>query len=66
MRQSLLRLSAHGHAKYVRHANVAYPKVPGFYRYTSKILGATMWFWILYRAKTDYPVWLGMKLPFEH
>lgn len=25
-----------------------------------------MWFWILYRAKQDYKVWLGLKLPFEH
>ncbi|GMM38919.1 hypothetical protein DASC09_062580 [Saccharomycopsis crataegensis] len=65
MRQSLLRLSGHG-AKYVRHAEVPYPKVPAFYRYSAKLLGATMWFWIFYRAKQDYKVWFGMKLPFEH
>ncbi|KAK4348900.1 hypothetical protein RND71_031655 [Anisodus tanguticus] len=32
---------------------------------TGKGLCAVMWFWILYRAKKDGPVVLGMRHPWE-
>ncbi|ORY86849.1 hypothetical protein BCR37DRAFT_376119 [Protomyces lactucae-debilis] len=39
---------------------------PGrFYRYSATILGASMWFWMLYRAKQDGPVLLGWRHPWE-
>ncbi|KAK4203686.1 hypothetical protein QBC40DRAFT_274256 [Triangularia verruculosa] len=37
-----------------------------FYRYTATGLGASMWFWIFYRAKEDGPVLLGWKHPWDH
>lgn len=32
---------------------------------TGKFMCAVMWFWILYRAKEDGPVLLGMRHPWE-
>lgn len=42
------------------------PHPPFFHRFWGKALGATMWFWIMYRAKQDGPVLLGWKKPWEH
>ncbi|KAK4645880.1 hypothetical protein QC761_205510 [Podospora bellae-mahoneyi] len=36
------------------------------YRYTATGLGASMWFWIFYKAKEDGPVLLGWKHPWDH
>ncbi|SPN98875.1 uncharacterized protein DNG_01915 [Cephalotrichum gorgonifer] len=36
------------------------------YKFTAKALGAGMWFWLMYRAKKDGPVLLGLKKPWEH
>ncbi|KAG2353675.1 hypothetical protein BDR07DRAFT_1471099 [Suillus spraguei] len=41
------------------------PHLPGFrYQFLSKALGATMWFFILYRAREDGPKLLG-RHPWE-
>lgn len=56
-----------GHAaKYIRHAAVSPPHVDPRLRWASKLLGATMWFYIMYRVKEDGPVMFGQKLPFEN
>ncbi|PGH16911.1 hypothetical protein AJ80_05055 [Polytolypa hystricis UAMH7299] len=39
---------------------------PPFYRFTATALGASMWFWLMYRAKKDGPALLGWKHPWEH
>lgn len=58
---------AAGHfAKYIRHAPVTPPHVAPHFYWGSKLLGASMWFWIMYRIKEEGPVMFGMKLPFEH
>lgn len=41
------------------------PHGPAIYRYTATFLGATMWFWLFYRAKHDWKQWVGMH-PWEH
>ncbi|KAK7208377.1 hypothetical protein BZA70DRAFT_287684 [Myxozyma melibiosi] len=35
------------------------------YRYSNLILGASMWFWIMYRLKEDGPVLFGFRHPWE-
>ncbi|KAH6640896.1 hypothetical protein F5144DRAFT_115956, partial [Chaetomium tenue] len=42
------------------------PPVRPIYRFMATGLGASMWFWIFYRAKKDGPVLLGWKHPWEH
>lgn len=37
-----------------------------FYRFAATALGASMWFFIFYRAKQDGPVILGWKHPWDH
>ncbi|KAJ0423373.1 hypothetical protein BJY00DRAFT_50172 [Aspergillus carlsbadensis] len=37
-----------------------------FYRFTATALGASMWFFLMYRAKKDGPVLLGWKHPWDH
>ncbi|KAI0472050.1 hypothetical protein GGR56DRAFT_677899 [Xylariaceae sp. FL0804] len=34
--------------------------------YTGKALGASMWFFLMYRAKKDGPALLGWKHPWDH
>ncbi|PWN99952.1 hypothetical protein FA09DRAFT_294630 [Tilletiopsis washingtonensis] len=42
------------------------PHAPAIkHRYGAKLLGATMWFWILYRAKQDGAVLLGFRHPWD-
>ncbi|KAL4806029.1 hypothetical protein BDW62DRAFT_210829 [Aspergillus aurantiobrunneus] len=36
------------------------------YRFTATALGASMWFFLMYRAKKDGPVLLGWKHPWDH
>ena len=56
-----------GHAaKYIRHAAASAPHVDPRLKWTSKLLGATKWFVIMYRVKEDGPVMFGQKLPFEN
>ncbi|KAI9260241.1 hypothetical protein BY458DRAFT_516578 [Sporodiniella umbellata] len=44
-----------------------HPHFPGFtHRFVGKALGATMWFWMMYRAREDGPVLLGWRHPWEH
>ncbi|ODV96874.1 hypothetical protein PACTADRAFT_1461 [Pachysolen tannophilus NRRL Y-2460] len=60
-------MSSGSHAvKYIKHAPPPLPKVPIGYQIAAKALGATMWFWIFYRAKQDYKIWFGLKHPWEH
>lgn len=40
-----------------------HPHFAGFtHRFVGKALGATMWFWMMYRAKQDGPVLLVISL----
>ncbi|CAO3597700.1 unnamed protein product [Absidia cylindrospora] len=48
-------------------AGAFHPHVAGFWhRFTGKALGASMWFWMMYRAKQDGPVILGLRHPWDH
>ncbi|KAJ1864742.1 hypothetical protein LPJ78_003168 [Coemansia sp. RSA 989] len=42
------------------------PKVALKYRILSKGLGASMWFWMMYRIKEDGPVAFGLRHPWDH
>ncbi|PWW72709.1 hypothetical protein C7212DRAFT_354336 [Tuber magnatum] len=37
-----------------------------FYAMSAKLLGASMWFFLMYRAKKDGAVLLGLKHPWDH
>ncbi|KAI5800004.1 hypothetical protein EDC01DRAFT_787125 [Geopyxis carbonaria] len=37
-----------------------------FYRFSATALGAGMWFFIMYRAKKDGAVLLGLRHPWDH
>ncbi|OLY85740.1 hypothetical protein AYI68_g66 [Smittium mucronatum] len=41
------------------------PKVPFFTKFWSKAIGASLFFWIMYRAKEDLPVLLKLRHPWE-
>jgi hypothetical protein len=44
-----------------------HPHLAGaWHRYTAKALGASMWFWMMYRAKQDMPVLLVCLCLFYH
>ncbi|KAI8968926.1 hypothetical protein BDF20DRAFT_907794 [Mycotypha africana] len=44
-----------------------HPHMASFtHRFVGKALGATMWFWMMYRAKQDGPVLLGWRHPWDH
>jgi len=36
------------------------------YAVSAKLLGASMWFFLMYRAKKDGAVFLGLKHPWDH
>ncbi|KUI58857.1 NADH dehydrogenase [ubiquinone] 1 beta subcomplex subunit 2 [Cytospora mali] len=42
------------------------PPVPPLYRFFATGLGASMWFFLMYRAKKDGPVFLGWRHPWDH
>ncbi|KAJ1724314.1 hypothetical protein LPJ53_001397 [Coemansia erecta] len=42
------------------------PKPQMAYRVLSKTLGATMWFWMMYRMKEDGAVAFGLRHPWDH
>ncbi|GAB5592159.1 hypothetical protein VKS41_002556 [Umbelopsis sp. WA50703] len=43
-----------------------HPHLAGaWHRYGAKALGASMWFWMMYRAKQDMPVLLGWRHPWD-
>ncbi|KAJ2150460.1 hypothetical protein IW139_002501, partial [Coemansia sp. RSA 353] len=42
------------------------PKAGLTYRVLSKGLGASMWFWMMYRIKEDGPVAFGLRHPWDH
>ncbi|KAJ2236272.1 hypothetical protein IWW45_001927 [Coemansia sp. RSA 485] len=42
------------------------PKPQLAYRVLSKTLGATMWFWMMYRIKEDGAVAFGFRHPWDH
>ncbi|ORY04898.1 hypothetical protein K493DRAFT_200577, partial [Basidiobolus meristosporus CBS 931.73] len=41
------------------------PQASRFHRYTAKLLGATMWFFMMYRAKQDGLVTLRLQHPWD-
>ncbi|CZT06119.1 uncharacterized protein RCO7_05123 [Rhynchosporium graminicola] len=45
---------------------VTLPRVRPFYRFAATGLGASMWFFLMYRAKKDGPALLGWKHPWDH
>ncbi|KAF3479586.1 uncharacterized protein GIQ15_06562 [Arthroderma uncinatum] len=46
--------------------SIKVPPGPPLYRFAATALGASMWFWLMYRAKKDGPVLLGWKHPWDH
>jgi len=42
------------------------PHVPRVYRFAATGLGATMWFFLMYRAKKDGAALMGWKHPWDH
>ncbi|RKP11480.1 hypothetical protein BJ684DRAFT_21948 [Piptocephalis cylindrospora] len=42
------------------------PHVPGVYRWTAKLMGASMWFFMMYRFKEDGPTLMGWSHPWDH
>ncbi|CAN8095815.1 unnamed protein product [Discula destructiva] len=42
------------------------PHVPPLYRVAATGLGASMWFFLMYRAKKDGAVLMGWKHPWDH
>ncbi|EPE34037.1 hypothetical protein GLAREA_07050 [Glarea lozoyensis ATCC 20868] len=47
-------------------AHAQFPPVRPLYRFMATGLGASMWFFLMYRAKKDGPVLLGWKHPWDH
>ncbi|KAI2473789.1 hypothetical protein F4781DRAFT_3014 [Annulohypoxylon bovei var. microspora] len=41
-------------------------QAPRIYRFTATALGASMWFFLMYRAKKDGAVLMGWKHPWDH
>lgn len=60
------REMSHAAAGYTRHGGAPVPKAGPFYRYSATLLGATMWFWLFYRAKHDWKQWVGIEHPWDH
>ncbi|CCM06208.1 uncharacterized protein FIBRA_08452 [Fibroporia radiculosa] len=43
-----------------------HPHLPGYkHKFLATALGATMWFWIFYRARKDGAKLLGLRHPWE-
>ncbi|EME43647.1 hypothetical protein DOTSEDRAFT_72868 [Dothistroma septosporum NZE10] len=53
---------AGGHGGHPIHVHPVRP----LYRFAAVGLGASMWFFLFYRARTDLPVLLGFKHPWDH
>ncbi|KAJ5263740.1 hypothetical protein N7478_011345 [Penicillium angulare] len=51
-----------GNSHHPVHIHAARP----LYRFTATALGASMWFFLMYRAKKDGPALLGWKHPWDH
>ncbi|KAJ5150536.1 uncharacterized protein N7500_010725 [Penicillium coprophilum] len=55
---------------YIMAGNSSHPihihPVRPLYRFTATALGASMWFFLMYRAKKDGPALLGWKHPWDH
>ncbi|KAL1975316.1 hypothetical protein VTN31DRAFT_3708 [Thermomyces dupontii] len=45
---------------------ITVPHTRPFYRFAATALGASMWFFLMYRAKKDGPALLGWKHPWDH
>ncbi|WFD34569.1 hypothetical protein MCUN1_001410 [Malassezia cuniculi] len=44
-----------------------HPHAPAWrHTITAHLLGGAMWFWLLYRARQDGPVVLGLRHPWDH
>lgn len=61
-----LHIMSHAAGSYTRHGGAPVPKAGPFYRYSATFLGATMWFWMFYRAKHDWKHWVGIEHPWDH
>ncbi|KAJ9211528.1 hypothetical protein DTO166G4_6808 [Paecilomyces variotii] len=48
-----------------KHPIHVHPPRP-FYRFAATALGASMWFFLFYRAKQDGPALMGWKHPWDH
>ncbi|KUJ20199.1 uncharacterized protein LY89DRAFT_731425 [Mollisia scopiformis] len=46
--------------------SIQIPPVRPLYRIAATGLGASMWFFLMYRAKKDGPALLGWKHPWDH
>ncbi|KAF1915516.1 hypothetical protein BDU57DRAFT_477376 [Ampelomyces quisqualis] len=65
MQPSKVRMGPPKYAAMDKHP-VKLPKVRPFYRIMATGLGASMWFFLMYRAKKDGPVLLGWRHPWDH
>ncbi|KAJ5169121.1 uncharacterized protein N7482_004715 [Penicillium canariense] len=57
-----IRLVMAGNAHHPIHVHPVRP----LYRFTATALGASMWFFLMYRAKKDGAALLGWKHPWDH
>ncbi|KAG5655784.1 hypothetical protein KAF25_008903 [Fusarium avenaceum] len=59
-------MAGHGHHSFNGPPKPPVAHVPRVYRFTATALGAGMWFFLMYRAKKDGAVLLGLKHPWDH
>ncbi|RSL40938.1 hypothetical protein CEP53_013059 [Fusarium sp. AF-6] len=59
-------MAGHGHHSFNGPPKPPVAHVPRIYRFTATALGAGMWFFLMYRAKKDGAVLLGLKHPWDH
>ncbi|RKP10790.1 hypothetical protein THASP1DRAFT_12364 [Thamnocephalis sphaerospora] len=57
---------AHGAYTSGAYGSFRVPHAGAAHRWTAKLLGASMWFFMMYRAKQDGPTLLGWSHPWEH
>ncbi|XPS76177.1 hypothetical protein M3J09_008233 [Ascochyta lentis] len=65
MQPTLRRMGPPKYAEMPNHPIKIHPVRP-LYRFMATGLGASMWFFLMYRAKQDGPALLGWKHPWDH
>ncbi|OWY55400.1 hypothetical protein AALT_g7003 [Alternaria alternata] len=65
MQPTLARMGPPKYAQMPNHPIHIHPVRP-LYRFMATGLGASMWFFLMYRAKKDGPALLGWKHPWDH
>jgi len=64
----VLTMASHGHGPHysAKPGPVPFPRLTFAQRAVPKVLGATMWFWVMYRLREELPVLTGQKHPWDH